>query len=86
MNPTKMREALEQIAQWDMLNPVQPDRIADLQWLKDLVTSALTPAPTVTPAQLEFLKAMIAMWANKPDGSGMRYKAVEAAAIAAVQP
>jgi len=37
----KLRTALQQIQQWDMLNPPQTDVVADLGWLKRLVDEAL---------------------------------------------
>jgi hypothetical protein len=37
----KYRAALQQIAQWDVLNPPRSDLLADLPWLKQLVDDAL---------------------------------------------
>lgn len=37
----KYRNALQQISQWDCLNPPCPDLLADLPWLKKLVDDAL---------------------------------------------
>lgn len=37
----RFREALEQIANWDMLNPPNPTTLADGQWLNGIVRDAL---------------------------------------------
>lgn len=42
----RLKAALQAIAAWDMLNPPQTDRVADLGWLRRLVDDALGPART----------------------------------------
>ena len=39
---TKYRTALQQIAQWDVLNPPRSELLSDLPWLKKLVDDALS--------------------------------------------